>query len=335
MKGDMWHYDAKGRPAGPISQTHMVHLISDGTVTPTTLVWSPGLSDWISASETELDEVFENHGPEAYRRREAAQEAQKAAQKEAQRLNRAGPRPPSLYPHYSKNKTEPEPEPAVAEKNWTRPPPARTEVLRIEKIKSAGRPDDSAYEQNVPSVVSLSGSQVQGSGFIISQDGLALTNHHVVSGQTRLVASFRDGRSLAARTLRSNAVADIALIQIAEDGDVVASTIDLSHTAEVGDDIVIIGTPLSEEFNFTLTKGVVSGFRFLDVVTMLQTDAAMNPGNSGGPIIDVTSGNVVGVVSMKLRGEALEGLGFGVDIGDALRAVGVRFKRKATESHPE
>ena len=86
----------------------------------------------------------------------------------------------------------------------------------------------------------------------------------------------------------------------------------------------MVGTPYSPEHARSITRGVLSGLRFGGDGTLLQFDAAVNPGNSGGPIISAASGRVIGVVTSKVSSARYEGLGFGAAIEDVLRVLGVR-----------
>ena len=181
---------------------------------------------------------------------------------------------------------------------------------------------DSPFELVSPAVVSLQGNSALGSAFMISRDGLALTNHHVIDGQRTLTALFPGGRKRPARVIRANEEADIALIEIACEED--CWTVSLADEAPVvGSDLFVIGTPLTESLSHTMTRGIVSGLRLYSGVTLIQTDAAVNPGNSGAPMLDATSGRVLGIVTSKLVDEQIEGISFGVAIDDALRVVGV------------
>ena len=118
---------------------------------------------------------------------------------------------------------------------------------------------------------------------MISRDGLALTNHHVIDGQHTLTALFADGRERPARVIRTNEEADIALIEIACEEDCWTVSLDDERPA-VGSDLFVIGTPLTESLSHTMTRGIVSGLRLSSGVTLIQTAAAVNPGNSGAPI---------------------------------------------------
>ena len=181
---------------------------------------------------------------------------------------------------------------------------------------------DSPFELVGPAVVSLQGNSARGSAFMISRDGLALTNHHVIDGQRTLTALFPGGRERPARVIRANEEADIALIEIACEEDCWTVSLD-DEAPAVGSDLFVIGSPLTESLSRTMTRGIVSGLRLYSGVTLIQTDAAVNLGNSGAPMVDATSGRVLGIVTSKLVGEQIEGISFGVAIADALRVVGV------------
>ena len=94
---------------------------------------------------------------------------------------------------------------------------------------------------------------------------------------------------------------------------------------ERGTDLFAVGHPLGEGLSFSVSRGIVSGFREMDGVRFIQTDASLNPGNSGGPLLDM-NGHLVAIVVWKAVGADLEGLGFGVPIQDALSAVGSRIR---------
>jgi|GEM_PF-194547 len=137
-----------------------------------------------------------------------------------------------------------------------------------------------------------------GSGFVISTDGFVVTNSHVVSGATKIEATLQDGRSFNAHVVGDDPSTDLAVVKI--DGDNL-STIGFgeSNQLQVGQIAIAIGNPYG--FQYSVTAGVVSALgrtlrtqtgRLIDDV--IQTDAALNPGNSGGPLVD-SHGNVIGV----------------------------------------
>jgi serine protease Do len=171
-----------------------------------------------------------------------------------------------------------------------------------------------------------------GSGFIVSRDGVVITNQHVVEGAEQVVVTGRDGTDYPARVLGEDPLTDIAVLQIDGD-DLPTAPIGASHTLVIGEWVVAIGNPfgyLLGNSEPTVTAGVVSavGRNLLPsanqsgiYVGMIQTDAAINPGNSGGPLVN-SLGEVVGVNSSILsRTGGSEGLGFAIPIERALRVA--------------
>jgi len=164
----------------------------------------------------------------------------------------------------------------------------------------------------------LQSVQGLGSGVLVSADGKVLTAAHVVQTADAIVVKFLNGETLGASVVYSEPAADVALLQLktAPRAPEVARLGD-SDTVEIGDQIFVVGAPLG--IDHTLTVGHVSGRRGPDVgpgdmrlAEYFQTDAAISPGNSGGPLFDM-SGAVVGIVSHILsRSGGSEGLGFAV-----------------------
>ena len=213
--------------------------------------------------------------------------------------------------------------PAPNSTPWTRPVPPESELIVLAKNSRNAVEKGSVFERVSEAVVSLAGDRAIGTAFLISRDGLALTNEHVIAGQSELRARLRGGREFQARVVRVDKEADIALIEIA--CALECKTADLAPTLpRVGVDVLAIGTPLSETLARSVTKGVVSGLRRRGPLTLIQTDASVNPGNSGGPLVDALSGSVVGVVSSKIVSRDVEGVAFAISIADALRSLGVQ-----------
>jgi S1-C subfamily serine protease len=165
-----------------------------------------------------------------------------------------------------------------------------------------------------------------GSGFVLDEKGHILTNAHVVANSTDVRVSFSDHRTVSARVIGKDPDTDLAVLAVSPKGPVLHPlTLGDSSTVRVGDPTVAIGNPFGLER--TLTTGVVSalqrritapsGFAIEDVI---QTDAALNPGNSGGPLLDAT-GRVIGVNSQIATGEGSSG---SVGIGFAVPASTVR-----------
>lgn len=170
-----------------------------------------------------------------------------------------------------------------------------------------------------------------GSGFIVSTDGYILTNHHVVEGARRLVVTLGDGSRYDAKLVGTDPLLDLALLKIDPGGKALpALPLGDSDRLEVGEWVIAIGNPV--ELENTVTVGVVSGKgRQLEVgsldpalARLIQTDAAINFGNSGGPLLDA-AGTVVGINTAILRGRVLsplvEGIGFAIPINEARAAA--------------
>lgn len=162
-----------------------------------------------------------------------------------------------------------------------------------------------------------------GSGFIISEDGLIVTNYHVVKGAQEVKVILSDGTEVDAKVVNYDEKADLAVIDITSDIKMpgVANLGD-SDALKAGQDVIAIGNPLGKEFSKTVTKGIVSspnrqlsmsGGDEEEATTFIQTDAAINPGNSGGPLINAR-GEVIGVNTAKKVGEEIEGIGFSIPI---------------------
>jgi serine protease Do len=186
-----------------------------------------------------------------------------------------------------------------------------------------------------PSVVTIttteSAGPVQatgtGSGLIVGADGLILTSNHVISGASSLHVTLADGRSFPATVVSTDRTNDLAIIRIAATG-LKALSLGDSSTVKLGQLAIAIGNPLGV-FQDSVTQGVVSGLdREItvgdratgqsDLKGLIQTDAAVNPGNSGGPLLD-SGGSVIGIVAA--TSSSAQGMAFAVPINDAKAMV--------------
>jgi serine protease Do len=163
-----------------------------------------------------------------------------------------------------------------------------------------------------------------GSGFIINEDGLVLTNSHVVFGSRAVSVTLDNGDTAPAQLLGADPILDIAVLRTPElpKGYPIAKLAD-SDALKVGEEVVAIGNPLGLEQ--TITRGIVSGInRILPTspmsltVPMIQTDTAINPGNSGGPLLNLC-GEVIGINTATLMG--VENIGFAISINIAKQVV--------------
>ena len=179
------------------------------------------------------------------------------------------------------------------------------------------------YQQNIPSVVSIScrlpGGTSAGTGVILTSDGFLVTNAHVTEGAQEILILLTDGRQFIARVVGTDAVTDLAVLHIDAD-DLIPAVFGDSDQAAVGDTVVAIGDPLGIRLRGTMTDGIISAIsRDLEVdgrvMTLLQTNAALNSGNSGGPLINLY-GQVIGINTMKIgsfvSASGAEGLGFAI-----------------------
>ena len=179
------------------------------------------------------------------------------------------------------------------------------------------------YEKNIPSVVSvsctLSSGSASGTGVILSSQGYIVTNAHVIDGAQAIRVLLTDGRELDACLVGTDAVSDLAVLRIQADGLISAQFGD-SDTLRVGDSVAAIGDPLGVDLRGTMTDGIVSAInRDVSIngrtMNLIQTNAALNSGNSGGPLINCY-GLVVGINTMKISAftdqAGVEGLGFAI-----------------------
>ncbi len=181
----------------------------------------------------------------------------------------------------------------------------------------------SVYAKSIPSVVSISctngRSGATGTGVILSGDGYLVTNCHVVENASQISVLLTDDRTFPATLVGMDEVSDLAVLHIDADGLIPARFGD-SANIQVGDSVVAIGDPLGIEFRGTMTDGIISAInRDVTVdgrtMTLIQTNAALNSGNSGGPLIN-RYGQVIGINTMKISAfvdsAGVEGLGFAI-----------------------
>lgn len=164
-----------------------------------------------------------------------------------------------------------------------------------------------------------------GSGIIISADGKIMTNYHVISGGTDIKVKLNTGNEYDATVIGGDEKTDVAVIQIKANEELHVATLGNSDEVEVGSKAVAIGNPLASELFGTVTQGVISGVnRTITVgqrdMNLIQTDAAISPGNSGGALIN-KYGEVIGINSVKLVSDNAEGLGFAIPINEASTIV--------------
>lgn len=171
-----------------------------------------------------------------------------------------------------------------------------------------------------------------GTGFVYKKDdnyGYIITNHHVIEDATSVKILDNYNNEFDGTVLGSDEYADIAVIRIDAKNVSQVAEIGSSQDANIGDTLFTVGSPLGSDYMGTVTKGILSGKNRLVSITLssgsylietLQTDAAINPGNSGGPLCNV-NGEVIGVNSLKLVEDKIEGMGFAIPIETVMSII--------------
>ncbi len=167
-----------------------------------------------------------------------------------------------------------------------------------------------------------------GSGFLYKVDGkktYIITNHHVVEGGDNYKITYTNGEVEDATLLGGDQYADIAVLEVATKDNFEAVNLGSTDALRVGDTTFTVGAPLDNVYSWTVTRGIISGKERLVeislsnssstdyIMNVLQTDAAVNSGNSGGPLCD-SNGEVIGVISAKISSTGVEGMGFAIPI---------------------
>jgi len=181
---------------------------------------------------------------------------------------------------------------------------------QIDQVKAQTSADFSdIIEESIPSVVTIKTDVAQGTGFIIHKDGYIVTNAHVLAGGREIYAVTSDQKVYEAKFYGYSLDLDVALLKIL--GTYSALELSDSNEVQVGEKVIAIGNPLG--LQFSVTEGIVSNLHMKGTNNLdayIQTDAALNPGNSGGPLIN-KQGEVIGMNNFKIGGS--EGLGFALE----------------------
>ena len=205
-----------------------------------------------------------------------------------------------------------------------------TKNVNITSNDSISESVDKLYDAVVVVQTSFNNQVVSGTGFVYKMDknkGYIITNNHVVSSGNVYNIIFSNGESITAEKLGSDAYSDLAVLSVDEKYITGVASIGSSSNMKVGDTVFTIGAPISDEYSGTVTKGIISGKDRMVPVTLnntgdymmnvMQTDAAINPGNSGGPLANI-NGEVIGINSLKLVQQEIEGIGFAIPIDEAM-----------------
>ena len=157
-----------------------------------------------------------------------------------------------------------------------------------------------------------------GSGIIYSEDGYIITNYHVIENATSVIVTLADEKEYEAVIIGADEASDLAVLKINADRKLPAAELGDSSQLQIGELVVAIGNPLG--YSNTVTDGIVSGLNrqlsdYTDEMTLIQTNAAINSGNSGGALVN-SRGQVVGINSAKLVASNAEGMGFALSIDE-------------------
>ncbi|MDD6312384.1 MAG: trypsin-like peptidase domain-containing protein [Firmicutes bacterium] len=198
-----------------------------------------------------------------------------------------------------------------------------------------------------PSVVGitaeLQGGTVGGTGFVYAEEGYIITNYHVVSGAEKIVVTTSENEELDAQLVGGDSLSDVAVLKI-EAGKLKALTMGDSDDIVEGDEVIAIGTPAGLNFAGTCTHGIISAVnRNIQItdsygkvkknLTVIQTDAAINSGNSGGPLLN-SKGQVIGVNSLKLAGN-YENMSFALPINGVVEITSQLISNGEVTERPE
>ncbi len=180
-----------------------------------------------------------------------------------------------------------------------------------------------------------------GSGFVYKKDdkyGYILTNQHVISNSSKVEITNIEGDTVEATILGSDEYSDIAVLRIDKENVLGVATLGDSSKTRLGDTVFTVGSPLGKEYMGSVTKGIISG-KDRTVTTskqyvteVFQVDAALNPGNSGGPLVNI-NGEVIGINSLKLAEEEVEGMGFAIPI-ETVKNIAEKLEQGKTVDRP-
>lgn len=184
------------------------------------------------------------------------------------------------------------------------------------------------YEQSL--FGQLAEGESEGSGIIYSSDGYIITNYHVIedavnSSSAAVTITLSDESEYQAEIVGTDDVTDLALLKIEPEEELTPATFADSSNIQVGELAAAIGNPLGQEFAGSVTVGYISALN-RDITTdgrtynVIQTDAAINPGNSGGALVN-SKGEVIGINTIKISDDSVEGLGFAIPSNDALKII--------------
>lgn len=182
----------------------------------------------------------------------------------------------------------------------------------------------SKYDDFLDAVVTIRVPGSSGSGFFISGDGLIVTNRHVVDKEKSVSIRMRNGAVAIGKVIARSARHDLALVRIAGRNRTYLR-LSPGGQAGIGNDVLAIGAP--EGYDWSVARGIISALRLKNGTRVVQTDTAINHGNSGGPLIDLSTGIVIGINTSGVSKDVAEGLNFAVASEEVLATFPEHFPR--------
>jgi len=218
--------------------------------------------------------------------------------------------------------------PSPINPDWTLPPAENSAPLlpSIADVVARVKPSVVAINTEVVTYDILNRPYTQegaGSGWIIDENGLIVTNNHVVEGAESVTVTLSDGKTFPAETIRTDPLSDLAVVEI-NARNLPAASIGDSSQLRVGDWLVAIGNPLG--LGISAKEGIVSRLEVSIPVSgqilgdLIETSAAINPGNSGGPLVNM-KGEVIGITSIKIATVEVEGIGYAISTETAMPII--------------
>ena len=205
---------------------------------------------------------------------------------------------------------------------------SEVEGKEANEISAEDFPFELPPDLHFPEGFRLPESRNVGSGILIDESGIILTNAHVVQGADHVWVRFSDGSELEAKNIKSDVDSDLAIVQVALKSPLAAARLGDSDQLAIGDWVIAVGSPF--EYEATVSAGIISGkgrrVARIRRGKMLQTDAAINPGNSGGPLVDL-DGEVIGInTAIFSSSGGYQGIGFAIPINRAKWVAGQLMK---------
>ena len=205
----------------------------------------------------------------------------------------------------------------------------KSEIQVEDSIELITIPVSKVYASNLPqaikSSVTVKTSEGHGSGFFISENGYILTNYHVVSDTTEIKIVLDNGEIYKPEIIRLSKIHDLALLKIEIDS-LIPIKLNHNENIQIASEVYAVGTPTSERLSQSISQGIISALRKRkNGNTLIQTDASVNGGNSGGALV-IKEGIAIGIVTSKLEGIGIEGVAFAIPTNEIFDKLNIIIK---------